>query len=360
MRKTRLAAGWLFAACLVLFTAAGCRSAETARPAEAVFVRSTPFPDLPTPLPSTATVTPAPSATGTAGARQTPTARPGARFDLPGQILYVKDDQIYLWWRGESTRQTVDARNTDPSWLPDGQSFLFTRWSQGFSDLYRYYVSGRPVEQLTQNDPVYGGRGAWATQPAVAPNGRTAAYISDRDTAVPALWTIDLTNRSARRIAPDPNGLGGVQDPSWKADGSALAAVSAESNKSQVWTLPLTTTVWARVTQSADGAYAPAWHPSGEWIAYTERRGASHDIWISRPDGRNATRLTTDGASRSPVWALDGSVLILASRRDNVFDLFAGRVEFTGGQPRLGLLQQLTKGSNLDPGGGLSWNPRDS
>lgn len=318
---------------------------------EAPVRRSTAFPELPAPL-----VSPTIAPTST----PRPVEKPSTRLVVPGQVLYVHDGQIYLWWRGESKKLTVDARNNGPTWLPDGRSFIFARWSQGFSDLYRYFLDGRPVEQLTRNDPIHGGRGAWATQPVAAPNGRQVAYVSDRGTPLPALWTLEVGNRAIRQIASDPIGISGIQDPAWRPDGSGLLGVLSEGGKSQVWSFQTAAGRWTKITSAADGAYAPAWHPDGEWIAYTERRGTNHDIWISRPDGRDATQLTTDGRSRSPVWAGDGSVLLFVTRYDFVYELAGARVELNGGSPRLGVVQQLTRGAGVDPAGGLSWNERDS
>ena len=384
MKAPSALASWILAASFLLLCG-GCSRADVpdlselpSGPSEVPVQQPTSFPELPDPPMSAPTATfapPTPSATPSATApTATATSRPGwpsgqfaipgpfanlGQFTVPGQLLYVKDNHIHLWYRGQSEKLTVDARNTGPSWLPDARSFLFTRWSRGFSDLYRYYFDGRPVERLTDNDPAFGGRGAWATQATVSPAGQQALLISDRTTYWPALWLFDLPTRTPRLLATDPVGKGGLQDPAWQPNGEGLLAVFTDGTKSQIWSLQLATGRWTRVTSAADGAYAPAWHPSGEWIAYTERRGSAHDIWISRPDGKDAVGLTSDGLSRSPVWSPDGSLLAFASRRDNVFDLFVAQLDLMAAPPRLRSMQPLTRGAGIDPAGGLSWNGRE-
>ena len=374
MKASNAPAYSILAACCLLLLGTGCsRTDASGLPSnlpEAPIAQPTSFPALPD-LP-TATATASPTATAavptpTATPTQTaPTAtstpqpeRTSGQFTIPGHLLYVKDDQIYLWHRGQVEKLTVDARNTGPSWLPDARSFVYTRWSRGFSDLYRYYFDGRPIERLTNHDPAFGGRGAWATQATVSPDGKQALFISDRTTYLPALWLYNLPAQSLSLLAADPVGKSGIQDPAWHPTGQSVLAVFTEETKSQIRSLQLKTGQWTRITNAADGAYAPAWHPGGEWIAYTERRGSAHDVWISRPDGKDATALTSDGLSRSPVWSPDGSLLAFASRRDNIFDLVVGQVDWTATPPRLGSVQSVTQGAGIDPAGGLSWNTRE-
>ena len=60
------------------------------------------------------------------------------------------------------------------------------------------------------------------------------------------------------------------------------------------------------VLQEVDeaGAYlfGPVWSPDGKWIAYSRALSGPHaDIFISRPDGRDAQQVTSTAANEITV-----------------------------------------------------------
>ena len=60
----------------------------------------------------------------------------------------------------------------------------------------------------------------------------------------------------------------------------------------------------------------PAWSPDGRWIAYVRRLPGDtiREIWIMRPDGSGAHRLTSlHGTSINPAWSPDGRRIVFAS-----------------------------------------------
>lgn len=67
-------------------------------------------------------------------------------------------------------------------------------------------------------------------------------------------------------------------------------------------------------------AYTPAWSPDGRWIAYIldpGSPGSSPELWMVRPDGTGARRVTTGDTLHVlgyPLFALDGTLLVCKSR----------------------------------------------
>jgi Tol biopolymer transport system component len=56
-----------------------------------------------------------------------------------------------------------------------------------------------------------------------------------------------------------------------------------------------------RFTQERGINGAPAWSPDGRWIAYQTDTGSRWELWIVRPDGSDAHRVSPAGADG--VWA---------------------------------------------------------
>ena len=56
-----------------------------------------------------------------------------------------------------------------------------------------------------------------------------------------------------------------------------------------------------RITTSPGTDFAPAWSPDGRWIAYQTEIGDRWELWIVRPDGTEAQRVSPSG--QDGVWA---------------------------------------------------------
>jgi TolB protein len=305
--------------------------------------------------------------------------RPAAGPDLGGKIAYASAGSIWLYAGGKQQQLTAgpkdrqDKRDAQPAFSPDGTEIMYTRFDEGFSDLYKLTVSepSEPVA-LTRNRPQAetGGAGyaleaLWAMQPAWSPNGDRIAYTSDVRTEYPGLFSMDTNGDAVRKLDRLDHSQQAVEHPSWSPDGEKIAVANylTRTGKGQVWSLDTATGKWTELTDSQDGAYDPAWSPDGQWIAFTMRSGTAHNIYVVPTDAQKWTgqyptpvQLTTDGASRAPVWSPNGSYLAYLSLKDGAFDIYASVFQLDANEnPSLPDVKKLTDKANADATSGLSW-----
>ena len=79
----------------------------------------------------------------------------------------------------------------------------------------------------------------------------------------------------------------------------------------------------------------PAWSPDGSQIAFTAERDGNREIYIMNADGTDPQRLTDHPASdSSPGWSPDGKRIVFISTRDNNQEIYSMRAD-GGDQTRL-------------------------
>jgi TolB protein len=67
----------------------------------------------------------------------------------------------------------------------------------------------------------------------------------------------------------------------------------------------------------------PAWSPDGSWIAFRSSRDGPPQIFVMRPDGTHATRIThTNFYEVAPAWSPDGRRIAFQSTRSGFLQVF--------------------------------------
>lgn len=121
------------------------------------------------------------------------------------------------------TRSTESWRgNYTPAFSPDGRTIAFTRSTNAFnSDIFLVRVDGTGLRRLTRSNGTHDVQGEEAT-PAFSPDGRTVAYLSNRDGNF-ELYAIGVGGGAERRLTRTPKA--NEESPRFSRDGRRLLYV---------------------------------------------------------------------------------------------------------------------------------------
>ncbi|BFT31643.1 amidohydrolase family protein [Alteromonas sp. D210916BOD_24] len=108
---------------------------------------------------------------------------------------------------------TINTSETTWSSLdvaPSGDFMVFDM----LGDLYKVSITGGEATPLTQDF-------AWNIHPAISPDGKQIAFISDRD-GLNNVWVMDIDGTNLRQVTKEKNNL--IHSPKWSPDGEYLVA----------------------------------------------------------------------------------------------------------------------------------------
>ncbi|MBK9051780.1 MAG: TolB family protein [Chloroflexi bacterium] len=190
--------------------------------------------------------------------------------------------------------------------LPDplalGGSIVFTRRSNGNSDIYAITIGQPDLIRLT-SDP------AEDRDPAWSPDGRRVAFASNRGRNWD-IYIIDLQEGKLLRLTDHAAFDGG---PNWSPDGEFLVFESYRSGNLDLFIVKADgSSDPIRLTEHPAPDYSPIWSPGGRHIAFTSWRGGNKDIYLMSLDAvsdANATNLTRtpDKQEDNPAFSPDGA-----------------------------------------------------
>ncbi len=205
---------------------------------------------------------------------------------------------------------------------------LSAQWKASVSDAYLPLMEGRAAPE-DAGRPILNSdnSGDQNFAPALSPDGRYIAYLSEKDVFAVDLYIADATTgRVVRKLVSavtDPHGdaLRYIDSSgSWSPDGSQFAFVVFAEGDNQIVIVDTDDGDFdRRLTFEDDQIGAinnPAWSPDGGRIAFSGMVGGISDLFVYDLESEQLDRLTNDKfADMHPTWSPDGTQLAFASDR---------------------------------------------
>jgi Tol biopolymer transport system component len=319
------------------------------------------------------------------GRTPSPSAPPVVNPDvgIDGKLVYAKAGNLWIQ-EGTTSRQLTDTgRDSQPAWSPDGAwvYFIDTRRRdakfprEGVVRTYdlRYPVLTRVRPDGSAREAILSGlyrtgpddQYAWAffmRDPAVAPDGRTVAVVSDGPDPTKSNVVMARISISGKRLRPmglAENPPYGHQDPAWSPDGTQLAYVlnARQSGRGapSIWRYDLAKEKATRLSRT--GYTEPTYSPDGRLLVATKTTSLGTDVVVlDARNGNELLRVTSDGRSWGGAWSPDGTQVAFLHLEGSTTDLSVATVrEAPGAALAVEKIEPLTEFSGLDADSRPAW-----
>ncbi len=147
------------------------------------------------------------------------------------------------------------------------------------------------------------------------------AFASVRDSGNHDIYTMDSDGANEARLTTS---LAYDDQPTWSPDGKTLAFMSDRDGNFELFTMPGVGGIPTRITNNLAADGFPAWSPDGTRIAFVRgdlRNPSTFEIFVMNADGSNQVRLTNDSSIDGvPSWSPDSKKIVFMSGNSSVFD----------------------------------------
>lgn len=247
---------------------------------------------------------------------------------------------------------------------------LSDEWRDAVQTMYLPQVAehqrARRFSRAVLNE--HNSKGTLHVSPQISPDGRSIAYLSERDFFFVDLYLADAETGRVRRklvrssIDPNFETLRFINSTgSWSPDGTEFAFAAKSGGEDVLAILDVQQDrIIGQFRLGLNAITNPTWSPDGARLVFTGYDGGWSDLYVVDADGQNLRRLTNDRyADLLPSWSPDGHTVAFTTDRGPDTDFSIMRF----GNMRIGLyylegdsiamLPGMETGKNTNP----VWSP---
>jgi Tol biopolymer transport system component len=186
---------------------------------------------------------------------------------------------------------------------------VFTSYRDGNGELYAVPLTGGGAARRLTNTA------ANETQPALSPDGRHIAYLSD-ESGVPKLWLCAADGTNPEPLTAGFGFAGSVEaSPSWAPSGDRLVFVSTAHGHAGLFVLTLGAGDPVSLVDDSSTAVEPSWSADGRLVAFASNRAGVTNIFTVDVATLAIRQVTTDTATAGqPAWLADGGFVYTSWR----------------------------------------------
>jgi TolB protein len=165
--------------------------------------------------------------------------------------------------------------------------------------------------------------------PAWSPNGKTIAFVSDRD-GKREIYLMDADGNNQRPLTAGNH-------PQWSPDGQSIIFVSRRSGFLEIYTVRVNGSDVQQLTYY-EGSLTPthpAWSPDGQSIVYSAGvpEEGTFAIYVMEADGENQRALTPINGGMHPTWSPDGRYIAFAEQTEEGIKIYVMSPDGSNIQP---------------------------
>lgn len=207
---------------------------------------------------------------------------------------------------------------TAPSWV-GRQTLFYTSYKLGKPEIFSHSLATGERRVVTRNN-------GNNFSPAVSPDGRRIAFISNKDGWVD-LYVANLDGSEARRLTKSPQD---ESSPGWSPDGRWILFAGKVGERRALYKISPDGGEPVRIpTVGVSSPSEPDWSPDGRWIVFTSQYGGGFTICVVPAAGGAASPLVE---GEDPSWSPNSRTVVFARRAGggralSVLDVFTKQVK---------------------------------